>query len=276
MIYFLVFARVIAETGVAFLQAPWDPGFTLCQVLGFPAIGPANIVLIQYLGQALNPDARECVTPYVANTLKMAESAGINVPRLITLGIIGTMIALVLGFAAQTYSVYYKGALALDRFSYDRPDIMFDTATTGLASLSDLGLTQESAATHGLAKLGLLGKNVGHSEAFGWMGFGLVAVISLSLLRFRFRWWPLHPVIFLVWSTWTARVVWLSFLIGWVVKELVVRYGGGRTYQNLKPLFLGLIMGELVATAVSLFIGALYYWLSVGHLVPKPFTIFPG
>ncbi len=275
MIYFLVFARIIAETGVPFMQAPWDAGFTICQVVGFPAIGPGNIVMIQFLSQALNPDARECITPYVANTLKMADTAGVNIPRLITIGIIGTMIALVLSFLAQTFTVYKYGAITIDTFSYSRPDTCLDTATTGLTNLSDLGLTNSSNATHGLAKIGLLGKNVGHAEAFGWIGFGVVAELGMSLLRFRFRWWPLHPIIFLVWATWTAKVVWLSFLVGWAIKQLIVHYGGGRTYQNLKPLFIGLIMGELVAASSTLVVGALYYWLS-GGLLPKSYKIFPG
>ena len=77
----------------------------------------------------------------------------------------------------------------------------------------------------------------------------------LSLLRFRFAWWPLHPVIFLMWGSWTTVLTWGSFLIGWVIKVLIVRFGGGRTYQSQKPLFIGMIMGEIVAVAMVLLVG---------------------
>ena len=42
-------------------------------------------------------------------------------------------------------------------------------------------------------------------------------------------WWPPHPVVFLMWGSWTAMEVWMSFLVGWAVKTAVVRYGGSRT-----------------------------------------------
>lgn len=274
MIYFLVFARVVAETGVPFLQAPWDPGVLLCQLLGFPAVGPANLILVQYIGAALNPDARECVTPYVANTLKMADNVGVRLPRLILLGVIGTVIALVLSFGSQTYNLYFKGSPNLDAFAFDRPDFVLDNATRGLSTLKDLGLTDIAAQTHGLAKLSLVGKNTGHTQDFLWMAFGIIGVVALSALRFRFLWWPLHPVLFLVWGTWTSMVVWMSFLFGWIVKELIVRYGGGHTYQRLKPLFIGLIMGEIAATTVTLVIGAIYY--ACTHDSPPTYHVFPG
>ncbi len=274
MVYFLVFARVVAETGVQFLQAPWDPGNVVCQVLGFPAVGPANLVMLQYISFALNPDARECLTPYVANTMKMADNVGVRVPRLITLGLIGTVVALLLGFLAQTYCMYFKGAGNLDPYSMDRPAAILNRATTGLQSLNDLGLTHLAESKHGLVKLTLLADNTGHGTDFGWMGFGLMGVMALSILRFRYLWWPLHPVVFLVWGTWTAMEVWMSFLLGWIIKSSVVRYGGGRTYQQLKPLFLGMIMGELAATAVSVVCGGLYYLCM--HKAPVKFDIFPG
>jgi hypothetical protein len=272
MIYFLVFARVIVETGVPFLQANFDTGWTICQVLGFPAVGPAAAVLMVYLDGTLNPDARECVTPYVANSIKIAEGVGLKVPRMLALGAVAMVVALVLGFLGQTNSLYSKGTKN-DELPLQRVDQRLDQSTRALAALRETGLFEQAESTRGLAKLGLVGKNAGHARELGWLAFGMVGVLALSLMRFRYTWWPLHPVIFLMWGTWTSQMVWVPFLLGWVVKTAIVRYGGGRTYQQLKPLFIGMIMGEIVVVTVTLAIGFIYY-MATG-LVPKSYVILP-
>jgi len=272
-IYFLVFARIIAETGIPFLQADWSPGMTLCHICGFPAIGPSATVLIIYLNSVLNPDARECLTPYVANSLKLFENVGVKTSRLVQVGIVGMAVALIVGFLAVIYSIYNNGAT--DAYPPGRTVAVLTDATGGLATLRDTGLMHVSRETHGLAKLGLIGKNVGHGEPLAWMGVGMIGVVIFSALRFRFLWWPLHPVIFLMCGTWTISVMWVSFLIGWLIKHLIVRYGGGKTYQSLKPVFLGLIMGELFAVTVQLVVGFIYYKVT-GHIDPKSTAIFPG
>jgi hypothetical protein len=272
IVYFLVFARIIAETGIPFLQANFDTADTITQVMGFPAVGPGAIVMMVYLTGVLNPDARECVTPYVANTLKLADNVGVRVPRLLGLGVLATVAALVIGFGATTYSIYNHGAK--DEYAAGRPGFILDHATTGLSSLRETGLFETARDTHGVAKLGLVDKNSGNGRHLRWMAFGIAAVVALSLLRFRFSWWPFHPVIFLMWGTWTETLVWASFLIGWAVKESIVRFGGGRTYQSLKPLFIGMIMGEIVVVAVILMVGFVYFTLT--GLPPRNTGVFPG
>ncbi len=45
--------------------------------------------------------------------------------------------------------------------------------------------------------------------------------------------------------------LWLSFLIGWACKKLVVTYGGKATFDRVRLFFVGLVMGELVSYAIS-------------------------
>ena len=67
-------------------------------------------------------------------------------------------------------------------------------------------------------------------------------------------------VLFLVWGTYPGSRCWFSFLVGWVVKQLVVHFGGGQVYQRLKPVFFGIIAGELVATGLAISVELTYYW----------------
>ncbi len=63
-------------------------------------------------------------------------------------------------------------------------------------------------------------------------------------LQLRYPWLWLHPLGYcagpgLIW-------VWCPFLIAWVLKSTIVRYGGQRLYRRLIPLFLGLILGDYI------------------------------
>jgi hypothetical protein len=108
--------------------------------------------------------------------------------------------------------------------------------------------------------------------AFLVLGFALYA--GCAFLRVRFSAWPIHPVIFLVWYSYPLCMFGTSFLIGWIVKTLVVKLGGARSYQGGKPFMMGLIAGDLLGGLVFMVAGALYY--AVTGFPPKRFGVFPS
>jgi hypothetical protein len=78
------------------------------------------------------------------------------------------------------------------------------------------------------------------------MGAGALVVFLLAGMRLRFWWWPLHPIGYLAAHTWIMYMYWSPFMIGWLAKTLVVRYGGLRLYRRTVPLAIGLISGDLL------------------------------
>jgi hypothetical protein len=44
--------------------------------------------------------------------------------------------------------------------------------------------------------------------------------------------------------------MWGGLALGWLAKVLVLRYGGASMYATLKPLAIGLIVGELFGRAI--------------------------
>ena len=274
MLLFLVFTRIICETGIPYMQAGWWPSTLLVTLFGPAAIGPGPLVFISYIGSILCQDPRECLMPYAATAIKIADDAKTKISRIFWVLVGGMAAALVVAFVLSTWSMYNYGGLSpTDGYSSGTvPKMVFDGAASQISDLQDTGRLTQSAASHGLAKLSLLSPN---RAAMGYLFAGLGAVIAFSLFRFRFKWFPLHPVLFLVWGAWPTAGCWSSFLIGWGVKELVVRFGGGRVYQNLKPLFIGLIAGELVATGASVLFEIIFYVVT-GHPTHKSFGIMPG
>jgi hypothetical protein len=103
--------------------------------------------------------------------------------------------------------------------------------------------------------------------------FGAAVTSVLSVLRLSFAGWPLHPVGFIMVYSWGLRLMWFSIFLGWLLKLLIVRYGGARFYTACKPFFIGLIIGESVAAGFWLIVGII---LSVMNVPYSPVNIMPG
>jgi hypothetical protein len=93
--------------------------------------------------------------------------------------------------------------------------------------------------------------------------------------RWRLPRWPLHPVMFLVWSSYPGKAFAASFLLGWFIKAMVVKYGGESVFRKLKPLMFGLIAGDMLGGIIPTVIGVFYYIFTDGVL-PKSFNVMPG
>ncbi|MBN2712736.1 MAG: hypothetical protein JXR97_09960, partial [Planctomycetes bacterium] len=182
-----------------------------------------------------------------------------------------TIVAISVGFVAKCFNCYNNGA-AEDGWSFNNSCVTpFDRASRDVALMEETGQLAESNQAHGLAKLALINPD---SDVMLSLFLGIAGVVIFSLLRFRFSWWPIHPLIFCVWGTYPIGATAPAFLIGWIIKELIVKFAGGKAYQELKPLFLGLIVGELLATIIGVIINVTYFFNT--GLLPKTVNILPG
>jgi hypothetical protein len=273
MLLFLVFTRIICETGIPFMQPGWMPAGFLVSVFGPAAIGPGPLVYILYFGSMLCQDPRECLMPYVATGFKMADDNRLPLRRTYWVMAAAVVVALAVGFLSMFWTLYNFGGLSRDAYANKVvPTSTFDTAVRSFSEMTETGVFEESNAAGGLAKLRLWAPN---TTDLGYMATGGLAVLVFAALRFRFTRFPLHPVLFIVWGTYPCYMAWASFLLGWGVKALVVRFGGGKVYQNLKPVFVGIIAGELIAAGLSIFIEMIFYW-TTGRVPGTSFGILPG
>ncbi len=88
-----------------------------------------------------------------------------------------------------------------------------------------------------------------NAETFRIMVGGAIFATVLLMLCARFPSWPLHPVgLLFVYSSIGLRLV-VSLFFGWLIKSLILRYGGNRAYRAGIPFFLGIIFGEIFANA---------------------------
>jgi hypothetical protein len=79
---------------------------------------------------------------------------------------------------------------------------------------------------------------------------GLGVGTGLLWLCSRFPAWPIHPVGILFCRISIGHLLWFSVFLGWLLKKSITHLFGGAAYRKARPLFLGLIMGELLAVIV--------------------------
>jgi hypothetical protein len=77
--------------------------------------------------------------------------------------------------------------------------------------------------------------------------FGAAFTVLLAIMRAQFVWWPFHPVGYLVSGSFGLFRLWLPIFLTWVVKSVLLRYGGLEAYRKAWPFFIGLILGEFSA-----------------------------
>ena len=84
---------------------------------------------------------------------------------------------------------------------------------------------------------------------------GSLSMMLLIWLRQIFLWWPLHPIGYTMLSSWASHKLWLSIFLGWMIKHLLVRYGGLNTYRRARPILLGLVLGEMTSAGIWAIVG---------------------
>jgi hypothetical protein len=83
-----------------------------------------------------------------------------------------------------------------------------------------------------------------------WTGVGAGIMGLLVLAHRTLFWWPIHPVGFIICSVgWTDRL-WLTILLAWLAKLVIVRVGGGTMFRRARLFFLGMVLGQFSVAGV--------------------------
>jgi hypothetical protein len=103
-----------------------------------------------------------------------------------------------------------------------------------------------------------------HRTRLLFVGVGAAVFGALTILRSRFLRFPFHPIgyllfLFSIFHAWLSPYykgsgdinlegvswLWGSAFVAWLIKKLMIKYGGMNTYRAAKPAFIGLIIGAL-------------------------------
>ena len=88
-----------------------------------------------------------------------------------------------------------------------------------------------------------------------FIGIGLLVTFGLMFMRMKFFWFPLYPAAYAVTNSWAIHNIWFCLFIAWIIKIIILQYGGLKAHQKATPFFLGLILGEFTIGSLWTIIG---------------------
>jgi len=270
MLSFLCLTRMSAETGLFFIQPGWQPFGVMMGMLGAYAMGPQGIILAGMMGGVLCMDQSMGLMPYFTNALKICDNMKVAPARAAwnTMGLY--VVAAAVAIPVCIWANYNWGTPTYGWSRWRIPTMSFRPAQTAINKLKLSGQLADSESLAPLERLTNLRPEKDFNWSF-WTGVGFV--LLFSVLRIRYAWWPLHPVLFLAWTTYPLREFCPSFLIGWTVKTAVTRLGGHKAYRKWMPLMIGAIAAEVVGALVWMAVGAIYYGAT--DVLPISYRFFP-
>ncbi len=230
----------VIHGGIPFVNSSFSAQSFFLTTLGTSRINPSTMTTLFMLPACIAQHLREFMMPNVMNSFKAADE--VRVKRRHLLMAMGA--AMVLGLVVSYYS-----ALKIS-YKYRAP-------YTGGA-----GYMFQLASTLANPKTGTDWTNTGFTV------FGSVFTLWLIWMRRVFVWWPIHPIGYTMLSAWGAFKLWFSIFLGWVAKYSILKYGGLKVYRWARPIFLGLVLGEMTCAGVWAIIGMIVGYSTGYRMLP--------
>ncbi len=253
----VVISRMIVETGAFMIGTYVYPGVMIWTFLGTAALGPRPLLIMFLVSTVLVSGPGWAPMPFFVQALSVADAAKARVGRIAKLGIAVVVVALLVSLACTIYWQYNRGAPTAG-WPRSTSWFPFENMVEIKQTLRGQGRLAEAEQLRGWARLRHVSPLRGQAIAFF---VTLLLALGVGIGRLRFPWWPFHPMAFVFLGGWPGYFHYFSFFLGWLVKTLVTRYGGGRLYQQLKPLMIGVLAGTMLGKLVPMVVGTIIYFV---------------
>jgi hypothetical protein len=222
------FMRVVAEGGVFWFQNAGGSIFHFYHVFGLGAVVKATLVapLLAIYG-VLFLDIKTFMAPNLTNAAKIGQDVGAGRMRFHLNLIVCVAVTVVFSLAGTIYLGHQRGANQMSDWFYTgyMKDVIMPKSAMIVKTADELTIQP--------------GQGAWYATGAGWVALTMV-------LRRTVFWFP-HPIGCIMMNNNLISSLWFSFFLGWMAKKLVVKYGGKFTFDRVRLLFIGLIMGELIA-----------------------------
>ncbi|MFW6189803.1 MAG: DUF6785 family protein [Planctomycetota bacterium] len=220
---YLIYARVVCQGGVHVLRTTWTARDLLHGFSGGHLFGGPGAVIASTQWTLLVTGGSVALAPMAMNSFRISEVFGRKRRWLVPVCMLAILVALVFAGHNVLTCAYDRGALNFsDPWGQQQvPRWRFAEANSVIRRPFD------TAQAH-----------------VGPFALGAAGMAFLTFMRTRFYWWPIHSLGLLACSGWHAQRLWLPFLCGWLVKVLLMRFGGGRRLRRARTFFIALIVVE--------------------------------
>ena len=244
-IFWIGLTRIIAEAGIATMISPSIGASQVVSGLGSANIGNQGLTSLG-LTYIYAADIRTFPMSSMTQSLKLSSGTAERKRGIFW----AILLAIVLTFAASNWIAiklaYTYGGINLNGWYFvNGPQVPYNYVTTHIKHPQPVNTLGWFCRTGGVILMGIF-----------------------MLMRYRFLWWPLHPLGFAIGGVSWVQALWFSIFLVWLLKTLVLKYGGVRLFRTLRPVFLGFVLGQYSAACLWFIID-----LITGHTGNQVFWI---
>lgn len=231
--FFVGLTRLVTEGGQAEAVASSIGPSIAVSALGTGVFGPAGLTVMG-VSYVWCSDIRTFVMASCCNGLRMCEETGGKRRRIFWAVMLGLILSMVASVIMAMILAYEHGGINLQSwFFVNGPKYPYRW------------VVKKMTLAPGPSWRG-----------WAFMGIGAGAMAALMWCHHMFVWWPFHPLGFTIGSVWIMDQIWFSIFLAWLLKLIVLRYGGAKLFVRSRPFFLGLILGQFVCSGLWIIVDA--------------------
>ena len=222
----LAATRIRAQLAPPTLELWWiGPNHFLPMVIGSRSMSEQAQGMM-WLTYPITREFNSNPQPWTLEGFKLADAGQIDRRRMAWLMVAITPVAAISVFWATLHVVYMSG----------------------VASNADPGGGDHALDVPQLLVSALQNPTGPDYAALRAVGAGVITTGVLMALKMRFVGWPLHPVALPIACAWVTDEYLPAIFTAWLIKTVIMRYGGLRLHRQGLTLFIGVIIGSATIT----------------------------
>jgi hypothetical protein len=235
--------KYLAASGFGYMFPSW--GSEMPEVFaGTAAMSESTVVGFRLVNWRILGGWR--IPPAIPHVLKMTEPAQVGRGGLFTALLLAFLAGLLSAVVYTLHLCYSEGGASFQTWALEG----------GAVSTYNAAATAINEALRTLPDPGKMAV---------WVTGGALAA-ALSFLQTRYAWWPLHPIGLVLQFNGYLQLYALTIFITWLLKLLILRFGGIALYRRARPFFYGLIIGYVLSVGLSCLVDAIWF-PEAGHYV---------
>lgn len=239
-----ILSWMVANAGVLFVQQGFRPSEYLTATIGTARVSSESWTLLAFESGFMR-DLREMLMPGIINAFKAPDQVKLKRRSVMVAVAISIFLTLAVSYYTHTLLTYRLGGNNLENYAY----------------------TSAARRAYNWSASSIQNSTLANWEESSVMGLGAAVMLFIVFMRRSFLWFAIHPIGYLMHTTYAASQIWSSFLIGWLCKYMLLKYGGIKWYRKMRPLFLGAVLGECVIGGI---------WIIIGMIMGSGYRVLPG
>ncbi|MBI2951835.1 hypothetical protein HYY27_07070 [bacterium] len=234
-ILYIGVARIVAEMGLLYVRGPLTAQSMAVYSWGADALSPASLTAVAFSYGLVS--YRGLFMPAMSHIAKLADATEGSRRRIGTWAMTGLLVG-----GAVTVGLTFIWAYDYGAFNFN----VWPFASGGRAGFNMTLTKMRDAFPTDWRRMELF-------------GVGAAAMGVMTFLRYRFTWWPIHPIGLTVSGTNFTNSAAISVFLVWVVKGIILRVGGVTLYNRYRPLFIGILVGYAVGVTISFVVDVVWF-----------------